>query len=162
MSNPRVEALVARLEKGHQKTMEIFGSLDNAAWKWVIYNEPLSWNLHNLLAHFVSAEEKLLLLAKDVASGGKGAPPDFDFDAYNAEEQARLINITPPVLLLELTKARAATLDWLRALEDSQLDRIGRHPALGEVTLEMMVTAIYGHQLLHMRDAQKKLPMNQC
>ncbi len=156
MPNPRVEALVARLEKGHQKTIEIFASLSNDQWQQIAYEAPTRWNMRDLLAHFVSAEEKLLLLAQDVAAGGKGAPPGFDFDAFNAEEQERLKDQSPQVLLARLTIAREATLNWLRTLEDSQLGRVGRHPALGEVTLETMVTAIYGHQLLHMRDVRAK------
>ena len=157
MPNPRVEAIVTRLEKGHRKTLEIFEALDNDAWQTIIYAEPSLWNLRDLLAHFVSSEEKLLLLAQNVASEGEGAPPGFNFDAFNAEEQARLRDQSPQVLLAALCKAREATLDWAQTLEDSQLDRIGRHPALGEVTLETMLTAIYGHQLMHMRDAKGKI-----
>ncbi len=60
-------------------------------------------------------------------------------------------------MLLALAKARQVTLEWVRTLDDSQLDRIGRHPVLGEVTLETIITAIYGHQLLHMRDLRLQL-----
>jgi hypothetical protein len=49
------------------------------------------------------------------------------------------------------------TLAWLGTIDESALDHIGRHPALGEVSLENMLVAIYGHQLLHMRDLQSKL-----
>jgi len=105
----------------------------------------------------VSAEERLLELAKDVASGGEGAPVGFDYDAFNAEEQKRLKNKSPEELLRALDEARRATLEWVQNLEDGQLDRVGRHPALGEVSLEVMITAMYGHQLLHMRDVQSKL-----
>ena len=92
-----------------------------------------------------------------MASRGDGAPLGFDYDAFNAEEQKRLKNKSPEELLLALDEARRATLEWVRTLEDDQLDRVGRHPALGEITLETMITAIYGHQLLHMRDLQSKL-----
>ena len=39
-------------------------------------------------------------------------------------------------------------------LDETDLDRTGRHPVLGEITMEDFVNAIYGHQLLHMRDLQ--------
>jgi len=157
MTNSRVEALIARLEKGHRKTLEIFAALDDNAWQTIIYTEPIPWTLRNLLAHFVSSEEKLLLLAQNVAGDGDGAPIDFDFDAFNAKEQERLKDHTHQELLAVLCNARQATLDWVRTLDDSQLDLMGRHPALGEVTLETMLTAIYGHQLVHMRDVQNKV-----
>ena len=157
MSTPRVESLVAKLEKGRSKTQQALSSLTPDQWARIVYEEPGAWSVRDLAAHFVSAEERLLELAKDVASGGEGAPVGFDYDAFNAEEQKRLKNKSPEELLLALDEARRATLEWVRTLEDDQLDRVGRHPALGEVTLETMITAIYGHQLLHMRDLQSKL-----
>jgi len=61
------------------------------------------------------------------------------------------------VLLAGLDAARGRTLNWVRTLSEGQLDLLGRHPALGQVTLETMITAIYGHQLLHMRDLARIL-----
>lgn len=157
MTTPRVESLLAKLEKGHGKTMEIFAALNPAQWARVVYDTPHVWRVRELLAHFVSSEEALLQLAQDVAAGGPGAAPDFDYDAFNAQEQERLKGHSPEELLAALDRARRATLDWVRTLDDTALDRVGRHPALGEVTLETMITAIYGHQLLHMQDLRDRL-----
>ena len=157
MPTPRVESLIAKLEKGRSKTLQTLRSLVPDQWARIVYPEPLAWNVRDLVAHFVSAEERLLELAQDVASGGQGAPAGFDYDAFNAEEQPRLQHNSPEELLQALDKARQATLEWVRTLEDARLDQMGRHPALGEVTLETMLTAIYGHHLLHMRDLQSRL-----
>jgi hypothetical protein len=154
MPTPRVESLVARLEKGHLKTQEILGSLAAEEWRTVVYQDPAVWDVRALLAHFVSAEERLLELAQDVVCGGPGAPEGFDFELFNAEEQKRLKDQSPQELLEALADDRRATLDWVRALDDGLLDRLGRHPVLGEVTVETMLLAIYGHQLLHMRELQ--------
>lgn len=157
MPTERVESLIAKLEKGHLKTEEILAPLKAEQWNRILYDAPLAWTVRDLLAHLVSAEGRLLQIAQDVAAGGKGAPPGFDLDAFNAEARTRLADRSPEELLPGLGKARQVTLDWVRTLDDSQLDRLGRHPALGEVTLETMITAIYGHQLLHMRDLKSKL-----
>ncbi len=154
MPTPRVESLIAKLEKGQMKTQVILGSLTAEQWRVVVYEEPEVWDVRALLAHFVSAEERLLELAQDVVSGGAGAPEGFDFDVFNAEEQKRLKDESPHELLEALGDDRRATLDWTRTLDDGLLDRIGRHPVLGEVTVEAMLLAIYGHQLLHMRELQ--------
>jgi hypothetical protein len=158
MQTERVKSLIAKLEKGIGKTEEILGSLAAEQWSGVLYDVPQGWTVRDLLAHLVSAEGRLLQIAQDVAAGGAGAPPGFDLDAFNAEEQTRLADRSPEELLPALAKARQVTLDWVRTLEDSQLDRKGRHPALGEVTLETMIAAIYGHQLLHMRDLKARFP----
>jgi hypothetical protein len=157
MAGTRVEALAARLEKGRQKTEEILEPLIPEQWQKLLYTDPQPWTARDLLAHFVSSEEALLRMSQNVAEGGPGAPEDFDFDSFNAEEQKRLADRSPQDLLTALNAARQRTLDWLRTLEDGQLDQIGRHPVLGMVSLEAMLTAIYGHQLIHMRELQRVL-----
>ncbi|MEW6567966.1 MAG: DinB family protein [Chloroflexota bacterium] len=162
MAGARVQALTARLEKGRRKTHEILSALGAEAWDGCLYPPvrtpgrcgPPAWTVRDLLAHFVSAEEALRLICQDTAVGGQGAPEGFDFDAFNAYEQDRFRQRTPPQLLEDVWQARQETLDWLGTLSEDDLDRVGRHPVLGQVSLETMITAIYAHQLLHMRELQ--------
>lgn len=156
MAEARIEALVIRLERGRRKSHEILAALTPDQWQTPVYPDA-RWTVRGLLAHFVSAEQRLLELAQNVAAGGAGAPEGFDFDAYNAEEQARLAGESPQALLAALDAVRQRTLDWVGTLDESQLDRVGRHPALGHINVEAMITAIYGHQLLHMRDLPEHL-----
>jgi hypothetical protein len=157
MAAERIENLIARLEKGNLKTQEVFYALTPEQWSKVVYEEPYRWDFRALLAHFVSAEESLLALAKHVTVGGDDLPADFDFNEFNSEEQVRLQGKSLEELLKALGRAREATLAWVRTLEEEQLNLVGRHPALGEVTLETMITAIYGHQLLHMKEARGRI-----
>ncbi len=157
MPTPRVQALVEKLQKGRAKTLHILGGLTGERWACTIYEGPPAWDARALLVHFLSAEESLLELCRSVALGREGAAPGFDYDAFNAQEQERLRGWSPQALLLALDDARRATLAWVATLDDRDLDRLGRHPALGEVTLETMILAIYGHQLVHMRDLQARL-----
>lgn len=156
MTQPRADALAAKLEKGQQKTFEIFNALTPEQWQKPLYHEP-NWQVRHLLVHFVSAERQLLALAQAVASGGSGAPPDFDINCFNANEQSRLGGHSLPVLLDLLDQARHQTIKWVRTLGADQLDKIGRHPVLGDVNVETMIGAIYGHQLIHMRDLSRLL-----
>ena len=153
----RVDDLVARLTKGAGKTTQILGGLRDDQWQMVLYTEPLAWTVRDLAAHFLSAEVALLRVMQDVASGGPGAPEDFNYDDFNSDEQTRLAGLPPRRLLADLVEARAATIAWVSNLNDSDLDRYGRHPALGDITLESFINAIYGHQLMHMRDLQRLL-----
>jgi hypothetical protein len=157
MASERIENLVGRLEKGNLKTWEVFEALTPEQWTKVVYETPYRWDFRALLAHFLSAEESLLELAKHNATGGEGLPVDFDYDKFNAEEQIRLQGKSPEELMRALQEAREATLDWVRSLDERQLDIVGKHPVLGEVNLETMITAIYGHQLLHMKEARGKV-----
>ena len=156
MTQPRTDTLAAKLEKGRQKTFEILNALTPEQWQKPLYNDP-TWQVRHLLAHFVSAERQLLALAQDVADGGLGAQPDLDINRYNADEQDRLEGLSPPILLDFLDQARRQTIEWIGTLSADQLDKIGRHPVLGDVNVETMIGAIYGHQLIHMRELSKLL-----
>lgn len=153
----RVDKLVARLDKGGRKTAEILGNLSDGHWRMALYEGPPTWTVRDLLAHFLSAEEGLLHTAQDIAAGGPGVPEGFDYDQFNAGEQSRLAGLPPDGLLADLATARGLTIAWVAGLDEADLDRLGRHPALGEITLEMFINAIYGHQLMHMRDLQRLL-----
>ncbi|MGD9001244.1 MAG: DinB family protein [Anaerolineae bacterium] len=153
----RIAKLLTRLRKGIAKSQEIFESLEPDQWDMVLYEKPYPWSARDLLAHFVSAEAGLLRLARDVAAGGPGAPREFEYDAFNATEQERLAHVPREQLLADLMTARQVTITWVEELEETALDRTGRHPALGEVTVEVCINAIYGHQLMHMRDLMQVL-----
>jgi len=157
MPGPRVSEISARLEKGMLKTQEKFGSLSHERWRAVVYEGPPPWTARDLAAHFYSAEVGLLRMARDVAAGGQGAPEGFDFDGFNAQEQQRLAGMAPQEVLARLAQARAETIEFARALTDEHLDLVGRHPALGMVSIEVMLIAIYGHQLMHMREALARM-----
>lgn len=152
-----IDKLVGRLRRGIGKTEEILGRLDSAQWEMVLYEEPYPWTIRDLLAHFVSTEEGLLRLGRDITESGPGAPDDFDYDDFNAAEQERLAGVPPKQLLSALRAARQETIAWVQQLDEQDLDRVGRHPGLGKITLETFINAIYGHQLMHMRDLTRRL-----
>lgn len=156
MTEPRADALAARLEKGRQKTFEIFDALTSGQWQQVLYKDP-TWQVRQLLVHFLSSEEQLLALAQNVAAGGPGAPQDFDYDSFNAHEQSRLDEVSVMELRSMLDQARQRTIAWVRTLDAAGLYKIGHHPVLGQVTVETLVLSMYGHQLLHMRDLSRVL-----
>jgi hypothetical protein len=151
MPQKSLDDLLAKLEKGYLKTRGYFDLLSYEEWQSTVYGEP-NWSAYNLMAHFISAEEHLLELAQNVAGNGPGAPEGFELDEFNAQEQNRFQGFSIQALLDALEKARQRTIEWARSLTDEQLEKKGRHPALGQISVEDMLTAVYGHQILHMRD----------
>ena len=154
----RVDKLAKRLRGGADSTMELLAGLGDAQWQGVLYEEPHPWTVRDMLAHLLSTEEGLARIARDVAAGGPGAPEGFeDYDHYNAEEQKRLAGTPVERLLSELAATREATIEWVATLDDADLDREGRHPALGLVPLDTLINVIHGHQLMHLRDLKALL-----
>jgi hypothetical protein len=115
------------------------------------------WNLHDLLAHFVSAEIGRKDLIIDVARGGEGAPPGFEIDFFNQQEVERLSLESNFHLLFRFTNERNELIDYVASLEPKDLDRIGNDPFLGEVPLTDMIKLTYRHLQIHLRDARRCL-----
>jgi hypothetical protein len=62
----------ANLDRGGRKTLQALGALASEEWSAVVYREPHVWDVRDLLAHLLSAEQGLLRVAQDVAAGGAG------------------------------------------------------------------------------------------
>ena len=157
MKNPRVEALVEKLTRGIAKSLEIFRSVEPDLWDRPIFDDPESWNLKDLLAHFVYSEENLQRIAQDIATGGEGYPEGIDIDAFNEHEMEKLRHRSVDELLDNLNDVRKALIDWVGELSELELDRVGRHPMLGDSNVETVIFSIYAHQLLHMREIAPRL-----
>jgi len=150
--NARAEALVKKLSRGLAKSLEIFDSVESEEWSHPIFEEEGSWDLKDLMAHFVFSEKSLFAIAQDIASGGKGFLPGIDIDEFNREEMEKYRPMPKDELLAMLSQVRKTTMDWVKGLEDCDLDKVGNHPVLGECTVETVIFSIYAHQLLHMRE----------
>ena len=156
MKRKRIEKLIARLERGLNKSNEILDALDHDGWKEPVEGESDGWTVKDLVAHFIVSEEHLLMIAKDIAAGGGGAPEDIDIDAFNEDQLARQPDRTPDELRVLLGNVRETTITWAVEQDDEALDRVGWHPTLGDSSVETILFSIYGHQLLHMRELTPK------
>ena len=152
MTKKRVEKLLAKLVRGREKTTMILLEQDLPAWDMPITDAPSSWKLRDLIAHFISAEEHLLLIAKDIVAGGGGSPNNIDIDAFNEEQLQLSQHLTPTELMEGLERVRDETIAFTKTLDDEKLTFTGQHPTLGETTVETIIFSTYAHQLLHLRE----------
>jgi hypothetical protein len=157
MKRKRMEKLIARLERGLNKSNEILDALDHDGWQEPVVGESDGWTVKDLVAHFIVSEEHLLMIAKDIAAGGEGVPEDIDIDTFNEDQLARQPDRTPDELRVLLGSVREMTIAWVAEQDDETLDCVGRHPTLGESSVETIIFSIYAHQLLHMRELAPKL-----
>jgi len=157
MTNSRSEKLLAKLTRGVSKSLEIFRSIEPERWDQPIFEEADSWTLKDLVAHFIYSEENLFSIAQDIATGGEGFPPGIDIDTFNREEMPKFHPLSIEELLNRLSDVRETTIEWVKGLEELELDKVGSHPVLGESNVETVIFSIYAHQLLHMRETAPKL-----
>jgi len=153
----RRDLIIRRLTNEGESALEFFRGLDEAGWDRRIYAEGSRWTLRQVLCHFISIESGLLRLARDVLDGGEGAPKDLDVDEFNEREVRAMAGSAPSDLLPEFERLRADMVELVRGLDEADLEREGRHPVLGRISLEKLLKLVYRHNMMHLRDVRRVL-----
>ncbi len=157
MIDHRQSALVKRLANEGLKTLDFFRALSPEERSQPVYVAGSGWTPHDILCHLLSAEQGFHHLISDILLGGPGAPEDMDIDAFNEQQVRGMAGADFATALQALSQARVTTLEIVRTLRPGDLDRQGRHPLLGIVTLEQMLKLIYRHAMIHQRDIRRAI-----
>ena len=152
-----VQHLVQRLEQEGEKSVAFFRSLSEPDWDAQVYLSGSGWRVHDIFAHFTSAERGFHALLKDILAGGRGAPHGFDIDRFNEGEVGGMRAKSFEFLTQAFIEARAETIDLARRMSPEDLVRLGRHPWFGETEIGEMLKLIHRHNQLHQRDIRKAL-----
>jgi uncharacterized damage-inducible protein DinB len=149
--------LAQKLKTEGDKHLAFFASLTDAQWQMEVYTEDTTWTIRNVLAHFVTAERGFIKLFAEIRDGGTGAAEDFSIDRYNARQHEKTRDLTPSELVEQYKSVRTEMVSFVSALQDSDLERMGRHPFLGWTSLRDMIKMVYLHNQIHHRDLKKVL-----
>lgn len=129
---------------------------------WTHRNEGgESWSCLDVVGHLIHAERTdWIPRAKRILEFGESRAFD-PFDRAGAEREARGRSL--PQLLGEFARARAESLAALGALnlKPEDLERRGRHPSLGVVTLSQLLATWAAHDLTHLHQISRILA-HQC
>ena len=151
------EHLKNRLINEGQKSLDYFRTFSSDEWDRIIYTEGSCWTVHQVLAHFVAAEDGFHQLIEDILAGGFGTPVDFDINTYNERKVEKLIDISASNLMMRFSKVRRRTVGLVAGMDQSDLAKQGRHPFLGVSSLADIIKLIYRHNQIHIREVRKIL-----
>jgi len=149
--------LAEKLRNEGEKFFTLFAGLTDDQWQLEVYTEDQTWTIRNVLSHFVTSERGLVRLFERIRISGEGASEDFSIDRYNAAQQEKTKDLTPQELLEQYKAIRSDSIAWILSLEESDLEKQGRHPFIGTTTLREMIKMLYMHNQLHYRDMRKVL-----
>jgi len=152
-----ITELAEKLRSEGERFVSIFSGLNDDQWSQEVYTEGTTWTIRNILAHFVTSERGLIKLFEQIRQGGTGAADDFSIDRYNAAMQDRTKESTPADLLEQYKQIRANSVAWVSALNDEELEIVGRHPFLEMTTIREMIKMLYIHNMTHYRDMKKSM-----
>lgn len=150
-------SLAEKLKSEGEKTQAFFAALTPEQWQKTVYGEEGPWTARSILAHFVSAEQGFLKIFPSIRDGGPGVTDDFDIDRFNASQQAKLAEISPVDLLARYQATRAEMVAFALSLSEDDLQKRGRHPALGVTSLGEMLKMVHLHNTMHLRDLKKAI-----
>ena len=126
--------------------------------QWTLQNEGEStWNAFDIVGHLIHGElTDWMPRAKMILEFGEGqAFEPFDRRAQERESRGKSL----AQLLDDFARIRAENLSALRALNlrPEDLERRGRHPALGVVTLSQLLATWAAHDLTHLHQISRVL-----
>ena len=150
-------ALAAKLRAEGENLTRYMAGLGEDDWNAEVYTEGTIWNVGNVAAHLMASERAFLKLFDRIRQGGEGVSEDFSIDRYNARQQEKIQHVSRHELIEMFEAARARMVDFVAGLTSADLEKRGRHPFLGMVTLREMVKMIYIHNQTHYRDVRRSL-----
>lgn len=124
----------------------LFDGLSN---QWVMNNEGVgTWSPSDVVRHLILAEKfnwmpRLHIILSD---------PDTTFPVFNRTPASEGDTPTPiSGLLREFRDLRTKNLELLKSLclTEKDLDRVGRHPEFGQITLRQLLSTWTVHDLAH-------------
>jgi hypothetical protein len=123
---------------------------------WTLQREgDRTWNVFEVVAHLNYGERTdWIPRAKMILQSGESRPfESFDRSGHMSEIQGK----TMAELLDEFARLRAENLLELRAfnLKPADLERRGRHPQLGAVTLSQLLATWAAHDLTHIHQISR-------
>ncbi|MGZ4790025.1 MAG: DinB family protein [Terriglobales bacterium] len=123
---------------------------------WTHRNEgDGTFTAYDVVGHLIYADrEDWLPRARRILEHGEAKPFDA-FDHMGHVKQSKGKSLSQ--LLDEFLTVRAEALDQLRALNlhASDMERRGRHPALGPVTMSELLATWAGHDLTHLHQVSR-------
>jgi len=123
---------------------------------WTFHNEgENTWSAFDVVGHLIHGERTdWMVRTKVILQFGESQPFErFDRWAQVRESQGKSLG----QLLDEFARLRSENLDELRALNlrPEDLERRGRHPVLGIVTLSQLMATWAAHDLTHLHQISR-------
>ncbi len=153
----RRDCIIADLRINEEEIINFFKNLNSEQLGMMIYPEEPGWTAQQILAHFITIEQSMQWLFKDILAGGPGSPEDFDVDRFNLTQPKKLDGLSLEELIAKFRSVRRGTIELVGGMKDKDLDREGRHAFHGHGKLERFIVWAYEHTRLHLDDIRKKL-----
>lgn len=116
------------------------------------------WTIREILTHLWNAEEDHCRVIATIAKGDHAKlEGSLDLENHNATRLAERGNQTKADILAGLAAQRARTEALFNRFSEEQLALEGRHPALGQMTIEKIFRIIGIHMKMHTQEIKEAM-----
>jgi len=150
---------IALLERTPRLAADLLGDLSD---RWLGTPDTAGgWTPRDVIGHLISAELDDWIPRVEIILGDGTRRPFEPFDRFTHVQRDRDVPLAN--LLQHFGELRAGSLTRLRELvtNEADLDRVGLHPELGEVTLRQLVATWAVHDLDHLAQIHAALAGSQ-
>ena len=137
--NERRTNIIVELEKNLEDSIAFFKSLSPDELSIQVYQDGAQWTAQQVLAHFITIENSMQWLFKNILAGGPGSPEGFDVERYNRTQPQKLDGKTIDELIAQFKSVRTETISIVSSMTDADFDREGRHAFHGHGKLERFI-----------------------
>jgi len=156
MSN-RKAAIVDVLDQTRQQLKALLDRLQPGDWETPIQEEDQRWTVRQIISHLAEAQRGMTAQITRINAGEDTVPPDFDLNRWNKRVVEKAADKQPPELIAALDEGRNALKQVLDGLNDSDLDKRGRHGSLQIMSIEEIARLIGTHEADHTRIIVERL-----
>lgn len=152
----RIENLVQRLKESRAYWDAVISQVEDR-WETQVYSDGIGWTVRQLVNHVADADRGHNLQVMNIAEGKDLVPADFDLERYNKRITEKTAEKSPQQSLQEMNDQRQQLYDWLYAIDESVLDKTGRHATLNIFSIEQFLKILSNHEREHAQDIAKVL-----
>lgn len=157
MVSVRLEQLMARLQEARNNLNLVLDRVPAGVWEQQIYSDGAQWTLRELLIHLMISDHGQNNVLMGIAEGKNIIPDDYDLNRYNSGSVSKRKEVSLEFARNALTESRQRLIDWLSEIDDSVLDKEGRHASMQILSIAQILDVMAQHEEGHTRDIEAML-----
>ena len=152
----RIKKIKANLADARQHLNTIFDKVGDR-WDTQVYSDGAAWTARQLAIHLMVTDKGHNNTLKGIANGEETIPADFDLERFNRRSVEKRAETSVEEARASLTATAAERNAWLDSIDDTTLDKKGRHGSMRILSVEEILQVIADHDRDHGNDIAKAL-----
>lgn len=152
----RIRALKQKLTDARQHLNAVLDQVGER-WDTPVYSEGANWTVRQLAIHLSISDRGQNNMIMAIARGENTIPDDFDLDRYNRRSVEKRADMTPADIRQSLAQSAAERDAWLDTIDDSILNKTGRHGTMRILSIAQILEVMAAHERTHADDITRVL-----